>query len=394
MKKIVSLLLSCAVSLTLLSSAVLAEATYTVDESEDKSKSCVVGMLYLIDTNTQQDYVLVASTGSAWISVDYLNPCPDEVTAEMTNMESSLKGLIPEFTGGQEATVSDPDISLTAEVWDQRRYQWVDDQETGSRYMHVTGEYGKETTYTVIIYASYASHEHSLTKTDGYDPTCTQPGQQDYWVCSTCNNWYSDEAGTQLISDHDSVVIPALDHQPGDPVKTVLEEPTVDSVGHMQEEIYCTRNGCGQLISRNVTEIPKITYSADKDVYTWNTDSTSTVEIVFHRSFKDEETYNLFEGIVKTDDTELGEDDFTAASGSLKITLPVAYLKTLAVGEHKITVSFSDGGSATATLKVTEDRKSAQTSEPVNYGIWGVSLAVVLAGAFVTLKMAVRKEEQ
>ena len=53
---------------------------------------------------------------------------------------------------------------------------------------------------------------HQLSKTDGKAATCTETGNTEYWYCSVCKKYYSDEAGRQEILLADTV-IPATGHQ-------------------------------------------------------------------------------------------------------------------------------------------------------------------------------------
>lgn len=60
-----------------------------------------------------------------------------------------------------------------------------------------------------------AAHVHNLTLTPAKDATCTEDGNTAYYICSGengCDKWFSDEAGTQEITNHSSVVIPAAGH--------------------------------------------------------------------------------------------------------------------------------------------------------------------------------------
>lgn len=43
-------------------------------------------------------------------------------------------------------------------------------------------------------------------------PTCTENGNQGYFVCRSCGAWFKDWSGQEEILDHDSIKIPALDH--------------------------------------------------------------------------------------------------------------------------------------------------------------------------------------
>ena len=52
---------------------------------------------------------------------------------------------------------------------------------------------------------------HTLTKTAAVAATCTEAGNSEYYTCSACGKYFSDEAGTNEI-EKDSWVITALRH--------------------------------------------------------------------------------------------------------------------------------------------------------------------------------------
>ena len=58
-------------------------------------------------------------------------------------------------------------------------------------------------------------HTHDLTLTPAKDATCTEDGNTAYYVCGGndgCGKWFSDVAGTQEITNHDSLKIPKTGH--------------------------------------------------------------------------------------------------------------------------------------------------------------------------------------
>ena len=59
---------------------------------------------------------------------------------------------------------------------------------------------------------SEISATHALTMVERVYEDCENDGAIQYYVCGTCGEWFGDAAGTQLISDHASVVIPATGH--------------------------------------------------------------------------------------------------------------------------------------------------------------------------------------
>ncbi|MBQ6118490.1 MAG: dockerin type I repeat-containing protein [Clostridia bacterium] len=52
---------------------------------------------------------------------------------------------------------------------------------------------------------------HNLTKTEAKSATCTEPGNVVYYTCTVCKKNFSDEKGTEELTD---VTVPAAGHQP------------------------------------------------------------------------------------------------------------------------------------------------------------------------------------
>ena len=57
---------------------------------------------------------------------------------------------------------------------------------------------------------------HKPEKTEANDPTCTRPGNSEYYTCTVCGAYFSDEACEHQI-EKDSWVIPATGHKYGKP---------------------------------------------------------------------------------------------------------------------------------------------------------------------------------
>ena len=75
---------------------------------------------------------------------------------------------------------------------------------------------------------------------------------------------------------------------------------------------------------------------------TWTKGSSSDQRIVFERNVNDYKTFSLFYQL-NVDGKKLTKDeDYTAAAGSVEITLKASYLQTLSVGEHTLTAMFDD----------------------------------------------------
>ncbi|MBQ9006355.1 MAG: hypothetical protein IJ092_08270 [Atopobiaceae bacterium] len=122
------------------------------------------------------------------------------------------------------------------------------------------------------------------------------------------------------------------------------------------------------------------------DGSTWTKGSGTPLEFTFKRSDADETTFGHFTG-VSVDGQKLKRDvAYTAASGSVVVTLKPGYLETLGTGEHTIAASFDDGDDATATFTVVDasgaggkgGRRLPQTGD-VGLGATGI----VVAGALL-----------
>ena len=80
---------------------------------------------------------------------------------------------------------------------------------------------------------------------------------------------------------------------------------------------------------------------------------------------------------IKVDDEWVDKENYTAASGSTIVTLKNEYLKTLSVGEHKITFVYTDGEAST-NFEVKEEGffKSTKTGDTSNILVWYSLFAV------------------
>ena len=183
------------------------------------------------------------------------------------------------------------------------------------------------------------------------DASCTEPGS--YTEVVYCKNH---ENCNGVISSTDKTTDP-LDHDWGE--WTVETEPTVDAEG-LKVRI------CGRCEEREEEKIPAITYECTEgEDQTWIIGSGDDAVFVFERSLDPDTTFGHFEeggGKVMVDGEELGADDFTAESGSLKVTLKSDYLETLDAGDHTLTVVF-DEGSYDAAFTIDEEAEEETESE-------------------------------
>jgi len=121
------------------------------------------------------------------------------------------------------------------------------------------------------------------------------------------------------------------------------------------------------------------------------------------QSEDDTKTYDLL-GTVSSDGTKLTEgDQYTSEKGSAIITVKKSYLDTLTAGTHKLTVTFTDGGTITITYEVkapAQESKPAETkAAAVSTGeviamttVAGSVMLIVSCGIVVTVLLRRRKE--
>lgn len=128
---------------------------------------------------------------------------------------------------------------------------------------------GKNFTFTL----QFPEIAHKLTKTDYKAPSCTKPGNIEYWHCENCNKYFSDEAGTKEITKKQTE-LNALNHP-----STVLKnakEATCTEEGYTGDKI-CTQ--CGALVESGKT-IPAKGHSFGTPKFNWSEDG-KTCSVVF-----------------------------------------------------------------------------------------------------------------
>ena len=94
-------------------------------------------------------------------------------------------------------------------------------------------------------------HAHNLTKTNAVSATCTATGNIDYWTCSECHNYFSDENGNTQITAEQRIT-PMVAHTLD---KTDAVAETCMAPGNID---YWTCSVCGHIFS-NSTATNQIT---------------------------------------------------------------------------------------------------------------------------------------
>ena len=118
------------------------------------------------------------------------------------------------------------------------------------------------------------------------------------------------------------------------------------------------------------------------DGSSWTEDSDHNITFVVNGLF------GKFVGI-KVDGKDVDKANYEVMAGSTIITLKASYLDTLAVGEHTITVVYTDG-STDGTFNVHAKANSPATGDNSNMFLW-VALLFISGGAVITLTVVDRK---
>ena len=119
------------------------------------------------------------------------------------------------------------------------------------------------------------------------------------------------------------------------------------------------------------------------DGSSWTEDSDHNITFVVNGLF------SKFVGI-KVDGKDVDKANYEVKAGSTIITLKASYLDTLAVGEHTITVVYTDG-STDGTFNVHAKANSPATGDNSNMFLW-IALLFISGGAVITLAVVDRKK--
>ena len=119
------------------------------------------------------------------------------------------------------------------------------------------GIFNSALTKATIHYAS--THAHNVEHVPGKAASCTETGNLEYWLCSICGKYFTDEGFTQS-TDEAGVVVPALGHAM---TRKEAVKPTAQAAGNIEYYI-CSR--CGKLfkdaLGEEETTLEKVTLPA------------------------------------------------------------------------------------------------------------------------------------
>lgn len=222
---------------------------------------------------------------------------------------------------------------------------------------------------------------HKLTKTEAKAPTCTQAGNKEHWTCKTCGKYFGDETATTELQLSD-VTLPALGHSQTE--VTNAKAATCTQEGYTGD-IVCTV--CGEVVEPGQV-IAKLAhdYQGGKCTVCGSLDPAFQPEIIAGAngtwqqgsrdplSFTSNAAYDDFRK-VQVDGKDLAPSNYTVKEGSTIVSLNAAYLETLSVGKHTLSV-VSQTGTATTEFTIQAppatggDSQSPQTNDSSHLALW------------------------
>ena len=195
---------------------------------------------YLTDTETSPGHQLSKTDSKAATCTEagnteywYCSACKKYFSDEAGTKETTLAATVVPATGHQLSKTDSKAATCTeagnTEYWYCSACKKYFSDEAGT----------KETTLAATVVPATG---HQLSKTEGKKATCTEAGNTEYWYCSVCKKYFSDEAGTKETTITDTV-IPATGHQLN---KTDGKAATCTEEGNTE---YWTCNICGKYFS-------------------------------------------------------------------------------------------------------------------------------------------------
>ena len=192
---------------------------------------------YLTDTETSPGHQLSKTDSKAATCTEagnteywYCSVCKKYFSDEDEKKEISLADTVIPATGHQ--------LSKR----DRKAATCTEAGNTEYWYCSVCKKYFSDeagTKETTLVATVVPATGHQLSKTEGKAATCTEAGNTEYWNCNICRKYFSDEAGRQEISLADTV-IPATGHQLS---KTDSKAATCTEAGNIE---YWNCSVCGK----------------------------------------------------------------------------------------------------------------------------------------------------
>ena len=213
--------------------------------------------------------------------------------------------------------------------------------------------------------------KHTLVHIKEVAATCTSDGNDEYYQCSACDQYFTDALGTSAIADKSTVVRKATDHNWGEWLETT--PATVDDQG------VKTRICANDSSHKETATIDRLPYAIlEGDNQTFVIDSNQDIIV------RANGTFEKFVGL-QMDGKEIDSKYYTAVSGSTIVTLAQEFLDTLDEGEHTLTFVYTDG-TVDSTLKKAKENTSSSPQTGDNIKIWINLFVISVFGIMSTIR--------
>lgn len=294
-----------------------------------------------------------------------------QTTTELTKEHVALEKTEYEYTGEEiqpNVTVRVEDTLLTLDKHYSLSY--ADNTEVGEGKVTVTGIATGGYTGTVEVPFTIVAKP---TEPEASEPEATDPValEESHVKLDKTEFAYNGEAiePKVTVTVDDKVLSPGTDY--------TLTFADNDKPGTAYA-VVTALDGSGYTgtvrVKFTITDAPKAPeYTITKgNNGKWYQESTKTL------SFTASGDYAKFVG-VSIDGTRISDSNYTVKKGSTVVTLKAAYLKTLKLGEHTVTIHFDDG-KAEGTFRVVGGLDPTNYSTGDNIHLWAGVLFVSLTG--------------
>ena len=200
-------------------------------------------------------------------------------TAEFTVVASASEGDALSYQWQQKTTDSGSDWTNVGSATSSNTYTIDNTTTSMSSYQYrcvVSNSAGSVTSSAATL-----TVKHNLVKVEAETPTCTEPGNIEYWYCEGCNKYFSDEAGTQVITE-EATKLPALGHDWDKPIYKWSNDNTACTAARTCKRDKNHRETAQATVTSEQTQAPTCTESG-KTTYTakfavdWAKKRTKTV---------------------------------------------------------------------------------------------------------------------
>ena len=385
-----------------------ADAEFTAVYGE--SKPAVQTAYYELTPFEKQDNLIVSAEGKTFESglpftipypegtnaagyrfvVSHLKSTGDVETVQHTEEETGLRVAPKTFSPFAVSYVADGTLAVTFVTGDYGtppETQYVAPGDTATEPEAPTADYQRfdgwylDPDYTIpfkfatpitvdtTLYAKW-THVHRLVHYTAKQPTCTQNGNIECYLCRGCGKYFEDDKATKEITDTSKILIKAL--------------------GHTYQGGICKREyDKDGTIVKDPSFVPKITKG---DGVTVNYGSAHELTANMN--------YATFQAFV-LDNQTVGSQYYTVKEGSTVITLPATVINSLSAGKHTVQIKSLIG---TASGSFTVASKSSGTSsgtvsgpktgDESNVGLWCAAAVISLAGISVIAAHLVRSKKK